>query len=206
MLRFIDSNFIKSSTLPENYPDNLFPDLVFVGKSNVGKSSLINKILNRKKLAKTSNTPGKTRLINFFKVRFQQNDTKNFLNFVDLPGYGYAKVSKKEQNRWKTIIEKYFASRKNILGVFLLVDARHKADYKDKMMAEMLFQHRIPFILVATKVDKIRKTKRISYKRKLEKEYGLRPENIIMFSAQKSIGKNKLILYINELIALSRGN
>ncbi|MBQ3068025.1 MAG: YihA family ribosome biogenesis GTP-binding protein [Oscillospiraceae bacterium] len=127
------------------------PEFVFVGRSNVGKSSLINKLFNRNKLARVSSMPGKTATINFFK--------SEAVRFVDLPGYGYAKTSKKEKTRWNELINGYFLGNRNIAIVFLLLDIRNKPSNEDMIMISMLKQMQIPFTIIFTKVDKIAKTK-----------------------------------------------
>jgi GTP-binding protein len=126
-------------------------EIVFAGRSNVGKSSLINKICNRKKLARVSSVPGKTITINFYLAG-------NF-RFVDLPGYGYAKAAKSEQARWSALINSYFAGNRDIRRLFLLIDLRHRPSDEDVIMVEMLKSLRIPFVFVLTKADKIAKTK-----------------------------------------------
>ena len=127
------------------------PEFVFAGRSNVGKSSLINKLFNRNKLARVSSMPGKTATINFFK--------SEAVRFVDLPGYGYAKTSKKEKTRWNELINGYFLGNRNIAIVFLLLDIRNKPSNEDMIMISMLKQMQIPFTIIFTKVDKIAKTK-----------------------------------------------
>ena len=127
------------------------PEFVFAGRSNVGKSSLINKLFNRKKLARVSSMPGKTATINFFR--------SEAVRFVDLPGYGYAKTSKKEKNRWNDLINSYFLNKRNIVVVFLLLDIRNPPSNEDMIMIDMLKQMQLPFIIIFTKADKIAKTK-----------------------------------------------
>ena len=144
-------DFITSATKADQYPQSDLPEIAFSGRSNVGKSSLINSMLNRKKLVKVSATPGKTRLINFFLV----NET--FL-LVDLPGYGYAAVSKGEKARWGVMMEEYLKFRENLTNVVLLVDIRHKPTADDKLMYDFIKYYRRSVIIAATKLDKITKT------------------------------------------------
>lgn len=144
---FEASAALASQLLP---PD--LPEIVFSGKSNVGKSSLINKLLNRKALARTSATPGKTATINFYRL-----DT---LRFVDLPGYGYAKVSESERRRWNTLIDAYLQADRDIRLVLQLVDIRHPLSENDRMMIEYLIQMELPFAVVLTKADKLNKSER----------------------------------------------
>ncbi len=201
MFRIIESKFIKSAVKPKDYPASAYTEIAFVGKSNVGKSSLINTILNRKAIAKISRTPGKTRLINFFEIRFKTNDEKEgFINFVDLPGYGYAKVSKAERESWKKMIQNYFDNRLQLRGVIAIIDIRHKSDPKDIVMFEMLKTKQIPFVVIATKSDKIRKTKAVSSLRKLISELKLENQGIIQFSSFKKIGINEVLNWISSRI------
>ncbi len=201
MLRVVEANFITSAVKPNDYPLSEFADFAFAGKSNVGKSSLLNTVLNRKRLAKTSSTPGKTKLINFFHIRFRLNETENvFCNFVDLPGYGYAKVSKTERNSWKKMLTDYFDLRQQLRGVFILVDLRHKADPKDIIMLEMLRERNIKHAIIATKSDKIAKSKVSLTAKKLKKELGVISEEIFPISSLNKTGTNKLIEWIEEIL------
>jgi len=202
MIRIIESKFIKSDQKLGQYPISPFSDIAFSGKSNVGKSSLINTILNRKAIAKISSTPGKTRLLNFFEVKFkvEESGESGFVNFVDFPGYGYAKTGKKERESWKKMIEDYFSFRENLAGVISLVDIRHKADVKDIVMIEMLKNRNIPFLVVATKADKIPKTKINARIQTLQRELNLSENNIIPFSSLKKSGKNAVLEWIERLI------
>lgn len=140
--------FLKSAVLKEQYPELELPEIAFSGRSNVGKSSLINSLLNRKKLVKVSSNPGKTRTINFFLVNEQYV-------MVDLPGYGYAAVSKSEKQSWGRMIEDYLKYRENLRNVVLLVDIRHEPTADDKLMYEFIKYYRKSAIVVATKLDKI---------------------------------------------------
>ncbi|MFZ5353204.1 MAG: ribosome biogenesis GTP-binding protein YihA/YsxC [Bacillota bacterium] len=144
-------DFLTSAASKSQYPDTSLPEIAFSGRSNVGKSSLINSLLNRKKLVKVSSSPGKTRLINFFVV----NDN---LMLVDLPGYGYAAVSKAEKAKWGKMIEEYLKFRETLYNVVLLVDIRHKPTADDRMMYDFIKYYRESVIVVATKLDKIGKT------------------------------------------------
>ncbi len=201
-MRIVESTFIKSAVKPNQYPASGFFDFAFVGKSNVGKSSLINTILNRKAIAKVSNTPGKTRLINFFEIRFKnENDEDGFMNFVDLPGYGYAKVSKTERESWQKMILDYFANRIQLKGVIMLADIRHKADPKDVIMLNMLQNNKIPFIIAATKSDKLAKSKITKTVNDLA--VGLQASNTQIFpvSSLKKTGFEKVLNWISQQIS-----
>ena len=141
-----------SAVSPKQYPTNGLPEIVLVGKSNVGKSSFINTMINRKKLARTSSEPGKTRQINFYNM-----DNKFY--FVDLPGYGYSKMSKVEQAKVNGFIDEYLHVRKNIALISLLIDIRHEPGANDKMMYDYIIRSGLPFIVVTSKADKIAVTK-----------------------------------------------
>ena len=145
------SQFVTSAVKREQYPESDLPEIAVVGRSNVGKSSLINMLLNRKNLARTSSTPGKTQLINFF-------DIDGKFTLVDLPGYGYARVSKEQKKTWGTIIETYLKTRKNLLEVILLVDLRHKPTAEDVEMYKWIKTYGFNGIVVGTKYDKIKKS------------------------------------------------
>lgn len=137
-----------TAVAPSGFPKDGRPEVAFVGKSNVGKSSLINTVLGRKKLARTSKSPGKTRTINFFTV-------EDKLYFVDLPGYGYAKVSKSESAKWGDMVEGYLQNRPELKMIFLLLDIRHEPSQNDKMLYDWFLHYELPFTLVATKTDKL---------------------------------------------------
>lgn len=149
---FKKAEFVKSIKDIKNKPEISFPEIAFAGRSNVGKSSLMNAILNRKKLVKISSTPGKTQLINYFLI----NDK---FYFVDLPGYGYASIPKSILKSWQKMIESYILKNSNLRLVSLLIDSRHDIMNSDLQMAEWLDHNRIPFIIVLTKTDKLSKTK-----------------------------------------------
>ncbi len=152
-----------SAVNPNQYPKNDLPQIVLVGKSNVGKSSFINTMINRKSLARTSSEPGKTRQINFYNI-----DEKFY--FVDLPGYGYSKMSKQEQEKVGKFIEQYLFNCKNISLIIFLVDIRHPATENDKLMYNYIIQSGIPFIILANKADKIAPTKVLDTVKTLQKD------------------------------------
>ncbi len=183
------SKFIKSAVNRGDFPPPIYPEVAVVGRSNVGKSSIINAILGRN-IAKVSSSPGKTRLINFFLV----ND--NFY-FVDLPGYGFAKVSKREKDKWKRMIENYFRTRENLKFVILLVDSRHKPTQLDVMMKEWLEALNIPFIVVGTKVDKLNQSEKAKAKKVIIETLNLSKDiPIFLTSSKEKTGIQELTKFI----------
>jgi GTP-binding protein len=147
-MKITSAEFIKSATAPEHYPKDHRPEIAFMGRSNVGKSSLINSLLGVKGLARTSSTPGRTQLINFFLIN-------QAFYFVDLPGYGYARVPAEIKQEWGPMVEKYLATRKNLVLSIAITDSRHNPSKLDLMMKEWLEARQKPFIVVATKADKL---------------------------------------------------
>ena len=156
-----ESKFIISAVNPRQYPDDNLDQIVLVGKSNVGKSSFINTMINRKNLARTSSEPGKTRLVNFYKVRGvkQDKDIDQEFYFVDLPGYGYSKMSKAQQVEVGKFVEEYLQKSENIKLVVLLLDIRHNPTADDKMMYDYIIKQNLPCVIVCNKADKIAVTK-----------------------------------------------
>jgi GTP-binding protein len=194
MFRLVQSFFVKSAVEPADYPASAFTEFAFVGRSNVGKSTLINLITGMNKLAKTSNTPGKTKLLNFFLARYKDDETatEGRLQLTDLPGYGYASVSQAEMEKWRRMVMHYFEERESLKAILVLVDIRHEADPKDILMVEILQAREMPFCVVATKADKIAKTKVKGTVEQLAKGLGLEPEQIFPVSALKKTGVEKI--------------
>jgi len=184
---------LKAVYAPEDLPQMPYKEIAFVGRSNVGKSSLLNTLANNFKLARVSSEPGKTRSVNFFLV----ND-RFFL--VDLPGYGFAKVPLKEQKRWRELIEAYLKGRDTLRGVFLLVDSRVGPTEKDIQMKEWLDFYGIPYVIVATKVDKLKAAERQKLERKVMEGFGDRSLKVIPFSAKTREGRVDLLKEIKRLI------
>ncbi|MCD4650366.1 MAG: ribosome biogenesis GTP-binding protein YihA/YsxC [Candidatus Cloacimonetes bacterium] len=200
-MRITESTFETSAVKPVHYPPELWAEIAFAGRSNVGKSSMINTLLGRKLLAKISGKPGKTRLINFFEIGFKTLAEKEPGKFriVDLPGYGYAKVSKTERASWQKMIGAYFSGRNALRGVVLLIDIRHKADPKDIVMLEMLRAHRCNLLIAATKADKLAQNKIPGAIAKLSKELKLtEDEQMIAFSSLKKTGIDNVLNWIGE--------
>ncbi len=163
-----------SAVSPKQYPNNNLPEIVLAGKSNVGKSSFINTMINRKSLARTSSQPGKTRQINFYDM-----DSKFY--FVDLPGYGFSKMSKVEQEKVNKFIEEYLFSRNQINLIILLIDIRHDLGLNDKIMFDYIKSTNTPFIIIANKADKIAITKVDSYIEKIKQQLDISNQNNIVF-------------------------
>lgn len=181
---FVDMNQLPTDQLPE---------VAIVGRSNVGKSSLINRLANRKNLAKSSSTPGKTRTINFY--CFNRS-----WYLVDLPGYGFAKVSRSEKARWGKMIEKYLSGRKTLRGVILLVDIRHSPSVDDRTMKDWLEHHQIPFMVVATKADKLSRSARQKNLAMIRRELQLPMEQPPLgFSAVSGEGLEELLQALREI-------
>ena len=173
-------------------PENIHPEVAFAGKSNVGKSSLINKIFNRKSLARVSAVPGKTATINFYSL---EN-----LYFVDLPGYGYAKVAKSDKERWGSLIEGYLHDDRELALVFQLIDFRHPPTADDLMMVNFLIDSEIPFVVVLTKADKLSKKQREERREALLTELPCAEDiTIIEFSAQTGEGRDEIRAIIEEI-------
>jgi len=177
-----NADILLSATNKSHYPQDDIPEVALAGRSNVGKSSFINTMLNRKNLARTSGKPGKTQLLNFFNI-----DDK--LRFVDVPGYGYARVSKKEREKWGKMIEEYLTSRENLRAVVSLVDLRHEPSADDVQMYEFLKYYEIPVILVATKADKIPRGKWNKHESVIKKKLDFdKTDTFIIFSSVNKTG------------------
>lgn len=188
-MNFNNVEFVKSGATIEGLPPKTLPEIAFAGKSNVGKSSVINRILQRKNFARVGEAPGKTIHANFFLV-----DKSCY--FVDLPGYGYAKVPQAEKERWGKLMDAYFASERITLGV-LIVDARHAPTMNDVTMADYFIQTGCPFVVVANKLDKVKKSE-IQQNLALIREDLELPEDcpVIPFSAEKGTGRDELVRLI----------
>ena len=177
-----NADILLSAANKSHYPQDDIPEVALAGRSNVGKSSFINTMLNRKNLARTSGKPGKTQLLNFFNI-----DDK--LRFVDVPGYGYARVSKKEREKWGKMIEEYLTTRENLRAVVSLVDLRHEPSADDVQMYEFLKYYEIPVILVATKADKIPRGKWNKHESMIKKKFDFdKTDTFIIFSYVNKTG------------------
>lgn len=198
MIRFVQSFFVKSAVEPADYPASAYPEFAFAGRSNVGKSTLINLLTGQRSLAKISSHPGKTRLLNFFLIRYKNDDdSQGFLQLTDLPGYGYAEVSQAEQEKWRKMISKYFEQRPQLRSIIVLVDIRHPADKKDIQLLEILRLRKIDHCIVATKSDKIPKTKIAKTLKTLGTELGLGTEPIFAVSALDNVGMDAVLEWMS---------
>lgn len=181
-----------SAVRPDQYPKDGFPEVAFAGRSNVGKSSLTNVLINRRNYARTSSQPGKTQTLNFY-------DIESKLFFVDVPGYGYAKVSQKEREKWARMIETYFSERQPLRGVVTLVDARHEPTKLDKQMVDFLHYYDLPLLVVGTKVDKVPKSRRNRCVSQIRKGLALRQvDQVVLFSAVDKTGKDDVWAWIEK--------
>ena len=193
-MNFQKVDFLISAASPKDFPKTRLPEIAFAGKSNVGKSSVINRILQRKNFARVGDKPGKTIHVNYFTV-----DSSCY--FVDLPGYGFAKVSQKEKDRWGKLMEDYFAANRIDLGV-LIVDYRHPPTNNDITMARWFLDSGCPFVVVANKMDKLKKSELVPNLQTIRQDLEL-PENtpVIPFSAEKGNGRDDLVKLIIEASA-----
>ena len=174
-------------------PDNQMPEVAFAGKSNVGKSSVINGLLNRKSLARTSQEPGKTQTINFYNVNKE-------LYFVDLPGYGFAKVSKEVQQKWGVMIENYLKSSKQLKAVMLLIDIRHEPSANDRNMYEWIVYNGYKPVIIATKLDKINRSQKDKHIKMIRQGLNVLPDTVILpFSAKTKQGREEILDFISSV-------
>ena len=191
-MKIRSSEIVVSAIKKDQYPEEGLPEIALVGRSNVGKSSATNALLNRRNFARTSQTPGKTRTINFYKIN-------NEFYFVDLPGYGYAKVSKSEKDKWGVIMERYLQDRQELCAIFLLVDIRHEPTNDDVMMYEWIKHFGYNCVIIATKADKISRGQYQKHISIIRKKLGLmKDEKVIPLSSSKKTGVEDVW---NEIIA-----
>lgn len=189
-----NAKFITSVADYNNLPTLNSPEIAIAGKSNVGKSSFINMLANINRLAKTSSTPGRTRLLNYFDINNGE------LTLVDLPGYGFAKVSDNEKEKWSELIEGYFAKSQNLINVFVLVDIRHEPTVLDRQMIAYLHHYNIPFTLIATKGDKLSRAQIQKQKSIIATTFALTPSNIYVTSALNKSGVVEILDRIQNLL------
>ncbi|OQX92066.1 MAG: hypothetical protein B6D58_04885 [candidate division Zixibacteria bacterium 4484_95] len=192
-MRFTNAEYVGSFFKVEDIPKTGYPEIAFAGRSNVGKSTLINKILNRKKLAQVSKSPGKTRALNYFEI-----DHKYY--FVDLPGFGYAKISKKDREQWGKLIESYFKTSKKLKGVIHIIDSRRGLMDSDRSLKEYIDYFDIEVLWVLSKVDKLKNQARADIYRNTLHELNCSPQRLMFFSAVDGLGVTEIKKLIMEIL------
>ena len=192
MIKVLEATFVTTATRPEQYPREPIPEVAFVGRSNVGKSSMINTLANRKKLVRVSNTPGRTRTLNFFDVIVENKGRKKTIRLCDLPGYGFAKVSKDEREAWKVMIENYLRERHTLKVVVSIIDGEIGATPDDLQMLDVLQEMPPKILVAATKIDRLSKNRRTGRVESLGKTLELPRGAVIGFSATERIGVDQV--------------
>jgi len=183
------AEFVKSAVTPAHYPPEDLPEVAFAGRSNVGKSSLINCLVQRKKLVRTSRTPGQTQMINFFVIN-------NAFRFVDFPGYGFARVPESVRAKWRPMVEAYLTGRKSLRGIVQIMDIRHPPTPDDLNLWQWLQDHRIPAIPVMTKSDKIKRSQWNIHLKQAALSLGVSPDQLVLFSAANNQGRSTLMEWL----------
>jgi GTP-binding protein len=196
-MEFFETAFVVSAHRLDQLPQDNLPEIVFAGRSNVGKSSLLNTLLNRKQLVKVSSRPGKTTGLNYFLV-------ENKVYFVDLPGYGYAKVGKDLRSQWGKLITSYLQTRSQIACVVVIVDLRHGVKQLDSELLGWLRQRGVPFLTVYTKADKLSGNERTRNGALLDAGHGLRPDERIIFSATSRLGRDQLVEKLQSITNIAQ--
>lgn len=186
-------DMVMSAVNKSQYPSEGLPQIAFVGRSNVGKSSLINTLLNRRKIARVSQTPGKTRTINFYEIN-------NDFYFVDLPGYGYAKLSKQEKSNWGQIMDEYFIHSRDLKHVFVLVDIRHSPKEDDIRMVEYVRYYDIPLSIIATKSDKLTRNHQMKSIAEICRSLKVNREDVFLVSSLKKTGQDEIMDFVETII------
>ncbi len=189
-----NASFVTTVVSGKDLRQDLKNEFAFVGRSNVGKSSLINALTNQNRLAKTSRTPGLTKNINYFSINNGE------FHIVDLPGYGYHKAGKNEEEKWSTLLEDYFLNSPNLKCVFVLLDSRHLLSELDKVMLSFLLYHQIPYLVVATKIDKLKNSEKNSKLEKLANDARLTRLNILAVSSEKKLGLDDVLTKMEQFI------
>ncbi|HID39398.1 MAG TPA: YihA family ribosome biogenesis GTP-binding protein [Calditrichaeota bacterium] len=177
------AEFVKSAVRPSQYPPATLPEIAFAGRSNVGKSSLINTLVNRKRLVKTSATPGRTQQLNFFRIN-------EAFYFVDFPGYGYAKVPRFLKKQWKPMVETYLSYRKTLKGVILIIDVRRIPGIDEHLLMNWLRHYHVQLLLVLTKIDKLSRTEQMKQRRNIAQQLSVTEKELYLFSAKSGWGKD----------------
>lgn len=192
-MKVTSAEFITSAVKRSDYPEELLPEVAFAGRSNVGKSSLINTLVNRKHLVRTSSSPGRTQTLNFFRIN-------NQVNFVDLPGYGFAKVPFKVRGQWKTMVESYLKYRTTLQLVIILLDIRRTPSSDDASLMRWLENFGIPFLIVLTKTDKLSQNKCSAQQKIIQDFLLLKREEVVFFSAVTRKGRQEILKRIMRVL------
>ena len=192
-MKVTSAEFITSAVKRSGYPEELLPEVAFAGKSNVGKSSLINTLVNRKNLVRTSSSPGRTQMLNFFRIN-------NQVNFVDFPGYGFAKVPLKVRAQWKPMVENYLKHRTTLQLVIILLDIRRVSSSDDSSLIRWLESFNIPFLIVLTKTDKLSQNKCSAQQKIIQDFLQLQKEEVICFSAVTKKGRQEILKHIMSVL------
>ncbi len=205
-LQVVSTEFLKTATRPAEWPRGEFPEVAFVGRSNVGKSSMLNALSRKRKLARVSNTPGRTRALQFFEIRYRPNPASRprVVRFCDLPGYGYAKVSKDERAKWTAMIDDYLKERGPLRAVVLIVDGRHEPMESDQDALRFLTEAGRVVVVAATKMDKLARTRRGQALKLVERSLALPPGTAVPFSAEDSTGADALWTRIHALASAAQ--
>lgn len=199
--RVLRAEWFAAAAGPDQFPAPDLPEFAFIGRSNVGKSSLLNRLVSRKNLARTSSTPGKTRLVHWYRVE----RTRGEVWLVDLPGYGYAKVSKSEREKWQPLIESYLEARPTLRGAVLLQDLRRDWSDDEALLAEWLKERDVPVLVAVTKTDKLKPMRRAHAVKKLKESIGLPKANVLPTSASSGDGIPELWTALDRLVNPNRG-
>jgi GTP-binding protein len=192
VIKILDSRFVTTAVNPDGYPPGQGGEVAFVGRSNVGKSSMINALSGRRKLVRVSNTPGRTRTLNFFEVDVEQNRKRRTVRLADLPGYGFAKASKTDRKEWKEMIDTYLQKRKELRAVVTIVDAEVGPTGEDRLMIDFLNATDRRILVVATKIDRIPKAKRKPRLSQISRELEVPLEVVVPFSSVDKLGVDEV--------------
>lgn len=195
----ITAEFIISAARIDQLPNDGLPEIALVGRSNVGKSSLINTLLGKPGLARTSNTPGRTQQLNYFRITTEGLDCKPFF-LVDMPGYGFAAVNKASRANWATLIDRYLTTRQTLCGIAQLIDLRHPPQPLDHTMSQWLLNQTRPYLVVATKADKVGKSKVSESLVRIAEDLEIDSHYTMLFSAQTGLGRDELWRWVSECV------